>query len=265
MTYFANFKESVQRWVRKNKIAFLHVPKTGGTYLAQRETTHNPVLPVHYLGHTYVVDRKTAINPLYYLHSPQYHFRTIPLQEARSYVIISTVRNIFTWLVSYAWHAGGWNPKYHDPNHYDFSNANKGFEYLLKVLVNREDLWPNRKFIHSQFFCNNGDLIVDWINRSECLDSDLEQLAHKYELPFHPQEKQRVGHKTDYRTYYTDELIDLVYETWGRELDLFGYDFNGLKQPTTGLYHSVDSKTKRSVRYILDKDELSINGKLIGR
>ena len=247
------------------KFAFLHVPKTGGTYLAQRETDNQPVLPIRYLGHYYVVDRKDVLNPLYYPHSPEYYHRTIPLREVRRYLMISTIRNIYSWLVSYAWHAGGWNPKYYDPNHYDHAIANKGFEYLVKTIANREGNWPNRKFIHCQFFCSNGELIVDWINRNESLDEDLETLARKYNLPYVNRKRQRVGHETDYRTYYTDELVDLVYKTWGRELNLLGYEFDGPQLQVSNLYQSVDPKTKKSIQYVLGIDELKVNGKIVAR
>lgn len=249
---------------RSPKLAFLHVPKTGGTYLAQRESDHAPLLPVKYLGHIYVVDKRDVINPLYSLHSPHNYHQTLPLQKIKKYTVLSIARNIFSWLVSYAWHAGGWNPKYRDTGHYDYASANKGFEYLFNTIVNREDYWPNRKFIHVQFFCNNGDWIVDWLGRNETLDQDLAALAQENHFSFTPQTKQRVGHKTDYRTYYTDKMADLVYETWGRELDLFGYDFEGLKKETR--YHrALDAETKSSLRYDLARDVLTVNGSVIPR
>lgn len=261
-----NIKQFLQNSLRRPpKLAFLHVPKTGGTYLAQRETSHLPVLPVNYLGHKYVVDHESVINPIYYPHSPEHYRQTISLQEIKQYEVLSTVRNVFSWLVSYAWHAGGWNPKYRNPDHYDYDAASKGFEYLLNSIVNRDDYWPNRKFIHLQFFCNNGELIVDWINRNDTLDEDLALLAKKNKLPFTPQAKQRVGHETDYRTYYPDKLANLVYETWGRELDLFGYEFDGPKKESSGLYLAVDSETKKNIRYDLTSDVLVVDGKIIPR
>ncbi len=249
----------------EHKFAFLHVPKTGGTYVTQRETNGQPLFPIRYLGHYYVVDRKGVINPLYYRHSPQYYDRTLPLREVQRYFVISTVRNIYSWLVSYAWHAAGWNPKYNDPDHYDYAIANKGFDYLIKTIANREDTWPNRKFIHCQFFCNNGELIVDWINRNESLDENLETLTRKYNLPYVKSQRQRVGHETDYRTYYTDELTDLVYKTWGRELNIFGYAFDGPKPKSSRLYLAIDEKTKNLIQYVLDRDELKLDGKVVER
>jgi hypothetical protein len=170
---------------RKKELAYIHIPKTGGTYLVQGESDRHSVLPVHDLGHMYVVDGKKVFSPIYHPHSPHLYYRmTIPLSKIQKYVVLSTVRNIFSWLVSYAWHAGGWNPKYNNPNHYDYAHANKSFEYLVKTIADRDDIWPNRKFIFCQLFCSNGQLIADWISRNESLDADLELLAQEHGLPY---------------------------------------------------------------------------------
>ncbi len=251
---------------RKKELAYIHVPKTGGTYLGQLQSDRHPVLPVRYLGHIYVTDQKKVPSPIYYPRDPQHYYQmTILLSKIQKYLVLSTVRNIFSWLVSYAWHAGGWNPKYHDPNHYDFVNANKSFDYLIKTIANREDLWPNRKFIFCQLFCNNGQLIVDWINRNETLDADLEILAGMHNRPYTKREKQRVGHETDYRTYYTDELIEIVYKTWGRELDLFGYDFDGVKPGSNSYYQAVNVESKNRVKYFWESDKLIVCDKTVER
>ena len=246
-----------------NKLAYIHIPKTGGTYLAQLESDFKPVISsTYYLGHSYVVDTVGVPNPIYYPRDLKHSKRVILLRNIERYTVVSTVRNIFDWLVSYAGHAGGWNPQYRDPEHYDFEAANKSFDFLVKTLANREDLWPSRKFIHCQLFCNNGQLVTDWINRAETLDEDLATLAAVTELKHNPRSKQRLGNRRDYRKYYTDSLVDLVYETWGRELRLFGYDFERSRISSDKLYRAIDSTTKESIRYFWSDDELSVNGEL---
>jgi hypothetical protein len=165
--------------------------------------------------------------------------------------------------VSYAGHAGGWNYRYRDPEHYDFVAANKGFDFLLKTIANREDIWPNRKFIYCQLFCNNGQLVSDWINRLETFEDDLTALAARAEVNHNPRPRQRVGNRNDYRQYYTDSLIELVYETWGRELKLFGYDFENPESSSGLLSREIDSRTKGSIRYSWSDDKLSMNGELV--
>jgi hypothetical protein len=252
------------RQVSTPQLAYLHIPKTGGTYIAQSESNRIPVLmPICYLNHAYVVDRYGVANPLYYSYDQENEKLVILLSELKQYTVFATVRNIFSWLVSYAWHAGGFNPKYKNPDYYDFDAANKGFDYLVKTIANRDDIWPNRKFIFCQLFSNNGFLVADWINRTETLDDDLKALASINNIAYNPRTKQRIGHKTDYREYYTESLIDLVYATWGRELRLFGYDFDGIMTSSNVLYKGVSENEKENIQYFWNEDKLSINNMVV--
>ena len=258
---------AVVRKITKNfsKLAYIHVPKTGGSYLGQLESDLKSVITsTYFLGHTYVIEKAGVPNPIYYPRDLKLSKKNvILLNKIERYLVVSTVRNIFDWLVSYAGHAGGWHYRYRDPEHYDFEAANKSFDFLVKTIANREDLWPNRKFIHCQLFCNNGQLVSDWINRTETLDDDLAALAAMAEVNYTPRPKQRVGNRRDYRKYYTDSLIKLVYETWGRELKLFGYDFEHAEGSFGLLNRSIDKKTKKSICYSWSDDKLSVNGELL--
>jgi len=243
--------------------AFLHVPKTGGTYLVQRESDDDPVIsPLKYFSHQWVVRSLDRSDPVF----PPQGFRREYVLEKRAlapYFVFTTVRNPFSFLVSYLWHAGGLNPKYHDPDHYDFANAGKGFEYLLKTIVNRDEPWPSRKLIHGQLFCDDGDLIVDWVNHNESLDDDLARMAERLRIRYRRQKPQRVGRTDDYRTYYTDALIDLVNTTWARELDLFGYELDGRRAEPPVLQGEVTRDQKRDIKYLWERDELRMGSVVI--
>jgi len=245
-------------------IAYLHIPKTGGTYIAQSEKSSIPVIkPIHYLGHTYIVDKPGIPNPLYHPRDEKNENNVILFSELEKTTVFATVRNIFSWLVSYAWHAGGWNPKYRDPEHYDYDAANKGFDYLVKTISNRDNIWPNRKFIFCQLFCNNGILVANWICRTETLDNDLNEFSSTENVTYNARPKQRVGHKTDYRDYYTDSLIETIYQTWGRELSLFGYDFDGIAPSSDALYKVISDSEKDRVHYCWGEDKLKIGNAVI--
>jgi len=159
--------------------------------------------------------------------------------------------------VSYAGHAGGWNPKYRDENHYDYKAANKGLEYLLNTIANREDVWPNRKFIFFQIFCSDGSLIIDRLLRTETLDKDMSDIAKEYNLKYNPNaKKQRVGKHKDYRKYYTDKMIDLVNATWSRELKVFGYNFEGCNLNLAIIKNKINKAQKKNIKYLIKKDQL---------
>jgi hypothetical protein len=253
----------VRMGVRKRLPAFLHVPKTGGTYLVQRESDDDPTIAqLKYLGHHWVVRSLERSDPVY----PPQGFRRTFVMEKRSlvpYFVFTTVRNPFSFLVSYLWHAGGLNPKYYDPDHYDYAIATKGFDYLLKTIVNRDEPWPSRKLIHGQLFCDDGDLIVDWINHNESLDADLETMAKQMRFHYQRKKPQRVGRADDYRSYYTDELVDLVNSTWGRELNLFGYKFDGRRTEPALLEGKVTAAQKRGIHYFWEHDMLLLYGEKI--
>src|SRR5210317_1562443 len=105
----------------RKSLAYIHIPKTGGTYIGQLETTSNPVIwPLRYLGHVAIVANTDYPNYLYYPRDPENSHRTVMKNILQQYFVFSTVRNIFSWLVSYAGHAGAWPNKYFNPEHYDF-------------------------------------------------------------------------------------------------------------------------------------------------
>ena len=239
----------VRAGIRRRIPAFLHVPKTGGTYLAQNETNHRPIIrPMKYIGHYFVVASLDMPRPVF----PPAGFRPTFVVEKRAlepYFVFTTVRNPYSFLVSYLWHAGGLNPKYNNPDHYDYANARRGFDYLIKTIANRDAPWPSRKFIHAQIFCDDGDLIVDWVNNTERLDDDLARMAAHLRLDYRQQPPQRVGREDDYRSYYNDELCELVKNIWGRELALFGYDSDGLLESPGVLRGEISTEQKATIHY----------------
>ena len=238
------------------QIGFIHIPKTGGTYLSQYETTNKPVMSgVKRLGHVYVLgnNAKEFVHPF---GKKGYFLETISKEELKSnYYVITVVRNPFTWLVSYYGHAAGFNPKYRNVKHYDYRAASKGFEYLLKTIANREDKWPCRKMLFCQCWASDGELIVDYVFNQEKLAEQLKEFAGSHGLSFTDGENQRDGMvgKTndDYFSYYNDELIGIVVKTWARDFILFGYDLTEMgRLREYGALRGNDTRLHRRQRYL---------------
>jgi hypothetical protein len=208
------------------EVAFIHVPKTGGTFLGQYETSNIPIIgPITQLGHATVLDADGSFE--LDVARPYQREVIVPRSRLKDAIVFSNVRNIYTFLVSYLHHAGGINPRYRDTLHYDYELANKGFDYLVRAIADRENPWPSRRFIHYTLFAQpSGDFLPDWINYTESLDDDLMLMAEKYGLQVRKEAKQRVSGYQDHRPFYSDSLIDVVASTWAREIELFGFDFN---------------------------------------
>jgi len=232
--------------------AFVHIPKTGGSYLGQFQRPTPPVLwPMRYFGHCsigrpdgpYAADR----------------FHLESKAEVASYFVFSVCRNPFDWLVSYAAHAGGWNPKYRNENDPDFELANGEFPEFVKRVLDREDRWPNRRMLHYMMFADDGEFMVNWVLRNETLDDDAEALARHVGARFRRTERTRVGKRPDYREMFTDPLVELVEGAWGDELRLLGYSFDG-PAPEPRLKRLVPEELRRSIRYAYERDALEVGG-----
>ncbi len=236
------------------KCAFVHIPKTGGTYIRQFESDKNAVIkPMISIGHAYIKEDLNKQNPFRYG-----IIESVDYKEVKKYCIFTVVRNIYSWLVSYYNHSGGHTGVYVDKNHYDYKNSQKGFDYLLKTIINRNDIWPSRKFIFFQIFSNIGNVIVDRILKQESLDDSLKKMAKDEKLVYVKKEKQRIGFAVDYRTFYNSSLINLVEKTWKRELDLFGYDFDGFTNQKAYFANEVITKEKKkNINYSIYSDILT--------
>ena len=263
-----NCKHLYRRIFRNEpKCCLVHIPKTGGTYIMQHESGEKPVVsPIRNFGHCLIVNQSNPEHRTYgrivgYLNKPE-----IDVAKIRRYYVLSVVRNPFAWLVGYAGHAGVWKTKYLNTEHYDYPIAQKGFEYLIKTIAEREDpIWPNRKFIYFSLFCHDGSLGVDRINHTEVLNQDLATVADRMNLRFIPKETQRQGVKKDYRSMYSDQLAELVYKTWSREFQLFGYSFEGFNPEYGIIDRDISRKLRKSIFYHWETDKLFIENKEMER
>ena len=146
--------------------------------------------------------------------------RCLPPDVYASLFKFAFVRNPWDRLVSryaYLLH----NEKH--PRH-EFVQKMKGFDDYVAWEIRR-----GKFFQHTYVTGSDGKLIVDFIGHYERLPEDFamvcSQLGVSADLP-----RANASSHRDYRTYYSDVTRELVRNYFKRDIELFGYDFEGLKK-----------------------------------
>lgn len=77
---------------------------------------------------------------------------------------------------------------------------------------------------------DQGKIIVSYVGRLEHLDDDLVKICGKLEIPFEkaPHINASPGRKKDYREYYSEQTRKLVGDYFAADIEMFGYDFDGI-------------------------------------
>lgn len=71
----------------------------------------------------------------------------------------------------------------------------------------------------------NGELLSDTTGRVETMQQSYDEICERIGIPTTELEKVNTSNREDYRQYYDQKLIDGVAKLYGRDLQLFGYDF----------------------------------------
>jgi len=227
----------------KQIAVFVHIPKTGGTYVKSCFPENGFVT----LGHALL--REDLSDD--YVPKGLVGTRFRPRQN---HCLFTIIRDPITFFRSYYHHVIG-HGHYHNRDHYDFKAASKGFDYLMRVIMDRDDAWPSRRFLYPQLFDQSGKLIVNWINRIEMLDADMAALMAKLGCPYEPAERRRAAPVSALTDYYSDELLQRVESQYCRERDLFGYAHHAVSRAGGALVRDVSGS---GCTYDYLHDQLSI-------
>ena len=72
----------------------------------------------------------------------------------------------------------------------------------------------------------NGEIITDFIGRFENLNQDFNYVCKKLKInDVHLEHLNKSIRKKNYRRYYNDELANLVYKRYKKDIRLFNYEF----------------------------------------
>lgn len=78
-----------------------------------------------------------------------------------------------------------------------------------------------------EFIRFNDRFIVDFIGRFENLDADFTEACHQIGIKPCQLPHVNATQHADYKEYYTDELRQIVAEKYAKDIELFGYEFDG--------------------------------------
>lgn len=193
----------------KYNCIFVHITKTAGTSVAKSLFGE---LPYHYRAFEYRVI---------------YGHKTF-----RNYFKFAFVRNPWDRLLSSFKYlkSGGWNEDDRRWAEHNLHNVDS-FEYFVCHWLTPERLdahihfWPQYRFVTDR----KGKLIIDYLGYLETINDDFEKIAKH--LAISAQLKhENATNKTDYRTQYTQAMIQRVAELYAKDIEMFGYEFEGIRK-----------------------------------
>jgi len=250
--YPENFEQRVMtRWGDipiKDRVFFMHVPKTAGTavkWYLQRlgiETYHD-VDPHQFsqllISHLTVPARVHVNDGAIGIATQQMPYaRPNRFENALKF---SLTRNPFSWLVS--WYLHG-TPETED----GWGNVNyiygiRSFPEFAEKFCSPKILWNHtlnstywNTMMYCQWFSQEGHPEINFAIRSEHLFSGMDALwtaadllGPNKEIKHPPRERSNFSPRQtkDYREYYDSASREIVEKYFARELQVFGYDFNG--------------------------------------
>ena len=144
--------------------------------------------------------------------------RLLPAAMFDNYCKIAFVRNPYSWLVSL------YELVLQSPNHRHFRKltAMRGFGEYVDWEIKRNKRMQDRYVLDRQ-----GNTLVDRIGRFENLADDAANIFRSIDVELKPLPLVGRFTRTDYREFYGRALRRKVEAHWARDLELFGYDFDG--------------------------------------
>jgi len=193
---------------------FVHITKTAGTSVARSMFNY---LPYHYTAVEYRVIYGKKTFDTYF----KFAFVRNPWDRLYS---------SFRYLKS-----GGWNKEdqqWADENLSEYDN----FKDFVLTWLSQENI---KKHIHfkpqCEFVCdNNNNILVDYIAYFESLNDEFNIISKKLGIDSELGSF-NMNPGDSYKEVYNDEMIKVVREIYGNDINIFGYDFDK-------IIHRVENK-----------------------
>jgi hypothetical protein len=111
-----------------------------------------------------------------------------------------------------------------DRRRHSFISGLEKFEDFLRWEIQRDSANQYPYVTDAQ-----GKTIVDFIGHYETLADDFAKVCARLKIQAELPHANVSDHR-DYRTYYTPETREFVAKRFKRDVEMFGYDFDGLKK-----------------------------------
>lgn len=202
--------------MRKN-FAFIHIPKTAGTYIYYSLIKPNGI---RYLSHHFPTDRETVK-----------WLGKYTIDKSR-YDYLASIRNPFDQLCSYFYHDQrnwshleyfGWGDCRKDHNFKDFN------EFVDFYLDPKQEfnLPEHKKNLWASAYDRDGNFVPKYLFRFENIENDLVSFASKFNLRLEKTENKFKSKRrfASYRQEYNLEQVKKLEKLWTPYLKQFNYKF----------------------------------------
>ena len=218
----------------KNKFVYIHVPKCGGMTLTNHLLDLAEDYPTNIKGKSSgsIMVRRPDIKTHNHFGKSYIHATISELKEyydnehLTGYYKFATIRNTYERLISlYFWAAGG-------------SSLNVGrFKHLIGVSGLRGRVgvnFKNGKIKHPRgsapinfFLCDeNDELLVDDVYDINNITNDIKFIYNNINTDYNPLiKKHNTSKHKHYSEYFTQEMLDIVDDVYGIELEKFNFKF----------------------------------------
>lgn len=195
-------------------LLFIHVPKTAGTSIANISR----FVGFHVKHHDI---RKQSFT----------HVKDFTTNQRATLDTFSVVRNPWDRVLSaflYLDRGGRNSDDAADAKRFVSSYGGSFDSFIRNAFTDHPDIIEQLHFIpqHWWLCSDNGDLIVSNILQFESLQRDLNLFFKKRDLPVVKLPRINTTEHLNYREYYDAEMVDIVANTYRRDIDLFNYCFD---------------------------------------
>jgi N-methylhydantoinase A/oxoprolinase/acetone carboxylase beta subunit/tetratricopeptide (TPR) repeat protein len=233
---------------------YVHVPKTAGSSI-QRSTYDFTTS----IGHRWIEQEPTEEDKHYTVWvAPNLLIKKAVLDQR---YLFSNTRHLLPLLVSFYEHC---RRGFASPSMIELVGAarKEPFVDFVQRIAGQDTPWISRRFIFAPFFeRSGGHFLIDWLNRTEAVDDDLPEMCRLRGFPYRGVGTLNKEVDKDWRSYYDDNLVDLAWDVWAREVAMFGYTRDGGYSDDALLHRDV-SRFKPRLTYDWRDDTIRLDGEI---